>query len=125
MTRKLLAFGCAALTVLMLSAILNPADARRGGGGGQGFGRGFGGHGFSRGFSGGPRFHGGPKVYGGPRFHHGRRHHHRRFRGIYLGAPYVFYDDYYSYGGCSWLRQRALRTGSSYWWNRYYACIGD
>jgi hypothetical protein len=34
MTRKLLVLGCAALAVLMLSAI--PADARRGGGGGGG-----------------------------------------------------------------------------------------
>jgi hypothetical protein len=116
MTRKLLAFGCTALAVLMLCAILDSADARRGGGGG--------GHGFSRGFGGGPRYHGGPRRFG-HHHHHGRHHHHRRFRGIYLGAPYVYYDSYYSYGSCSWLRHRALRTGSPYWWNRYYACIGE
>jgi hypothetical protein len=27
-------------------------------------------------------------------------------------------------GGCSWLYRNALATGSSYWWNRYYECIG-
>jgi hypothetical protein len=114
MRRNVLAFGCAALTMLMLSAILTPADAGRNGGGGQGFSRG------------GPRLHGGPRFYGGgPRIHHGRHHHHRHFRGIYIGAPYVYYDGYYPYAGCTWLRHRALRTGSPYWWNRYYACIGE
>ena len=28
----------------------------------------------------------------------------------------------YGYGGCSWLYNQAVHTGSSYWWNRYYAC---
>lgn len=25
-------------------------------------------------------------------------------------------------GGCGWLRQRAVRTGSPYWWRRYDLC---
>jgi hypothetical protein len=38
---------------------------------------------------------------------------------------WVYGPDYYSYGDdCYWLRQRAYATGSSYWWNRYNACIG-
>ena len=27
-------------------------------------------------------------------------------------------------GGCGWLYRNAINTGSSYWWNRYYECIG-
>lgn len=27
-------------------------------------------------------------------------------------------------GGCGWLRQKAQRTGSPYWWDRYDACRG-
>jgi hypothetical protein len=37
----------------------------------------------------------------------------------------VYGPSYYAYGDdCWWLRRRAEITGSSYWWNRYYACIG-
>ena len=52
---------------------------------------------------------------------HGRRH--RVFRnGVWV---WVYGPDYYAYGGdCYWLRQRALATGSPYWWDRYYACVG-
>lgn len=28
------------------------------------------------------------------------------------------------YQSCAWLRQRALATGSNYWWNRYRRCRG-
>jgi hypothetical protein len=83
------------------------------------------------GFSRGPgrSFYGG----GGPRIsgrhagrHHGHHHHrkhHRRFRGYaFYGLPYVYaysaYDDY----DCGYLRRRAVRTGSSYWWRRYEEC---
>ena len=27
------------------------------------------------------------------------------------------------YGGCYWLKKKARRTGSKYWWNRYYNCL--
>lgn len=47
--------------------------------------------------------------------HHRRHRHFRRWRGprfsIYIGEP-----------RCSWLRRRALLTGSRYWWRRYYRC---
>ena len=45
-----------------------------------------------------------------------RRYGYRRF-----GLPYVTAG--YS-GGCGWLYNRAVSTGSSYWWNRYNVCIG-
>lgn len=48
-----------------------------------------------------------------PRRYH--RRYHRRWRGprfaIYVGSP-----------RCSWLRRRAILTGSRYWWRRYYRC---
>ena len=57
--------------------------------------------------------------YAKPR--HGRHHHkHHRF---FAFAPYG-YDDSYGYGdGCYWLKNRAIYTGSDYWWNRYYNCL--
>lgn len=62
---------------------------------------------------------------------HGPRHHghswHRHWRGprVYLGAPVIYRSYSYGYGygdGCGWLRQRALYTGSPYWWHRWRAC---
>jgi hypothetical protein len=96
MTRKLLLLCGAALALLMVSSVLHPADARRG--------------------------------HRGHHFHNGHaHHHHHRFHrhGHLYGVPFVY--GYYSYSdGCYWMRQRALYTGSPYWWNRYYACIhGD
>ena len=119
MTRKLLALGCAALAVLMLSAVFSPADARRGGHGARGsFGKQF--HGRS---SSGPRFHSGPrfKSRGHSGYRHYRRHRHRH---IYVLPPTIYYGSTY-YSECGWLRHRALRTGSPYWWERYYACIDE
>ena len=56
----------------------------------------------------------------------GGHHRHNRNRFVFFGSPY-YYDDY-AYGssgyGCSWLYRQAVRTGSSYWWNRYEDCIG-
>lgn len=86
-------------------------DVRRGG-------RGFGG----RHFRGGRHF-GGVRHFRGGRHFGGHRHVHRRWRhrrGIYVGVPYV-YGSYY-YGSCNWLRRKAIRTGSRYWWRRYYRC---
>lgn len=49
-----------------------------------------------------------------PRYRH-RHYHHRHWRGprigLYIGPP-----------RCSWLRRRALRTDSRYWWRRYNRC---
>ena len=40
-----------------------------------------------------------------------------------VGGPTSAYGAYYYGNGCSWLRYRALETGSRYWWSRYYACV--
>jgi hypothetical protein len=69
---------------------------------------------------------GGAPGYGyAPRFNDrdGRRH-VRRFRGnrfIYGAVP--FYGAY-EYGPCTYYYERAVATGSGYWWDRYYACAG-
>jgi hypothetical protein len=48
--------------------------------------------------------------------------HHRRGFGVIVGSGY--YDgDYYYYGGCEWLHERAAETGSRYWWRRYEDCV--
>ena len=62
-------------------------------------------------------FHGGMDRH---RFHH--RHHHWRgphLRYRYWGPSIRFYG---GYNRCGWLRQRAVYSGSSYWWHRYNAC---
>ena len=57
---------------------------------------------------------------------HGRHSRHfirRHGRHFFFasGVGFWFYDGYY-YGDCAWLRQRAIVTGSSYWWHRYNQC---
>ena len=70
----------------------------------------------------GPRFHRGPRLhFPGHSHRHYRRHRHRH---IYVLPPAVYYGSTY-YSDCGWLRHRALRTGSPYWWERYYACIDE
>ena len=49
----------------------------------------------------------------------GRRIHHRR------GARFGYSDGYGYTSSCSYYHQRALATGSRYWWRRYRECIGD
>ncbi len=58
-------------------------------------------------------------------FNHGKHfRHHRRFYALpYVAYPYYAYS--YSGGGCYWLKERAIVTGSSYWWRRYDACRYD
>jgi hypothetical protein len=60
--------------------------------------------------------------------HHKGKHHHRRHRFFasslfgYPGYDYWPYDvASYDYD-CEWLRQKALYTGSRYWWWRYQLC---
>ena len=56
--------------------------------------------------------------------HHFYRH--ARFIGpalLLAGGGYYGYSSYY--GSCHWLKVRAIRTGSDYWWDRYHACRGD
>ncbi|WP_197077560.1 hypothetical protein [Hyphomicrobium sp. 99] len=118
-----------------------------GGGGGPHFGGGGGRFNGGRNFSGrsfrsGPNFGGGNfRGYGprGPRiginrgfrnysgnYGYGRGRHHHRRGGFVVGYPYYdygYYDDgYYGYD-CGWLYQRAIETGSPYWWRRYQACV--
>ena len=55
---------------------------------------------------------------------HGNIHNrHRVFRnGVWV---WVYGPGYTTYGDdCYWLRRQAIITGSPYWWNRYYACVG-
>ena len=61
--------------------------------------------------------------------HDGKHHHdwkHNRIRrhGRHLywgGLDYYYYEGYY-YGDCEWLKERAVYTGSLYWWRRYEQC---
>lgn len=44
----------------------------------------------------------------------------------YVGTGLLLASGYYGYyHGCHWLKVRAIRTGSDYWWDRYHACRGD
>jgi hypothetical protein len=54
--------------------------------------------------------------------HHRKHRHHRRFPGyaIYGAVPYVY--DWYSGDACEDLYEKAMATGSAYWWNLYYDC---
>lgn len=58
----------------------------------------------------------------------GGRHHGRHFHGgtfFAFGSPY--YDNYYDDagdGGCGYYYSRWRHTGSPYWRNRYYDCVG-
>jgi hypothetical protein len=131
--------AAAVLAVLLLVGSVGTAEAYKQGGGWNGGGKFYGGKMGGPKFYGGTKFYGGPKVYAGPKvysganvyggkIHHGHkfaRHHRYRFVGVPLA--YYGYSNYaYADNSCYWLRRRALDSGSSYWWNRYYACIeGD
>ncbi len=91
-----------------------------GGGGVRNFSRG----GIGRGV---PRFSG--RGYGYHHRGHRRGGHIRVYPGYYGYAPY-YYDDYYydgdgGYAACAWLRHKALRSGSRYWWRRYHRCVAE
>lgn len=113
-----------------------------GGGGGGGMGRSGGGYGrgggsisrFSGGGGGGGsvrRFSGGGRSFVRPNVAGSSHDRHRGRRGgrvfIYGGGYPYYYDgyDYYAGDSCYWLRQKALNTGSQYWWQRYRDCIDD
>ncbi len=56
--------------------------------------------------------------------HYGHGHfHHRRGFGVIIGSGFYDGDYYGGYGGCAWLHERAIETGSRYWWRRYEDCI--
>jgi hypothetical protein len=101
----------------------------RGHGGPGGFGgiRGGGGGGFR--FQGGPHFGGHFGHFGHGHGHwHGHGHGVRFYPYYYGYAPYYYGDYDYYYGDdyvsddCLWLRRKAVRTNSRYWWRRYHAC---
>jgi hypothetical protein len=50
--------------------------------------------------------------------HNDWRHHRNRFSSVYVYTPWL-----YSNADCGWLYQRAIATGSAYWWSRYDACV--
>ncbi len=52
---------------------------------------------------------------------HRRRYHRRRFRRHRFHRHRYYRYGYYR-NRCHWLKVRALVTGSSYWWHRYYRC---
>ena len=122
MTKKWVALGASALALVLVASTFDTAEARRGGGG---F-RGSGGHAFAaRSFSG--RAFAPSRFVGRSNFASAGyvRHRHRHIgRGFAIGVPLAYGAYAYSYGGgCSWLRYRALETGSRYWWSRYYDCV--
>ena len=91
---------------------------------GRGFrrGRAFRGRGFRRGRALRGRAIRRGRVYG-YRGYGKRRFRRRRFRRSRRFYGYVPYAAYGYYGGrCAWLRRRAYRTGSAYWWSRYNRC---
>jgi hypothetical protein len=101
------------------------------GGGGRSFsgggGRSFSGRSFSGRSGNGPRVSGnrnGSRMYSGGDHHH-RGHRHRGHRHRFVGVPYAYgYSDYgYYNGACAYEYNRAVATGSAYWWNRYQECI--
>jgi len=98
--KRFLVLGITSL--FCVAAGVSQVDARRGGGG----------HHHGGGFSGGGKHHhgGGGGYYGG----------WYPYYGYY--APYYAYP-YYDDDECAWLYRKARRTGSRYWWRRYYQCI--
>src|SRR6476620_354173 len=48
---------------------------------------------------------------------------HRDHRhGHFVNGVWVWYGAPYASNDCSWLRHRAIATGSPYWWSRYHEC---
>jgi uncharacterized membrane protein len=111
MARKLALLAAGAFALLVAASAFDTAEARKGGGGGWGGGRGHHGGGHVRAFS-GHAFRGG----------HAFRSHRFVRRGVIVGVP-LAYGAYYYGNSCSWLRHRALVTGSPYWWSRYQDCL--
>jgi hypothetical protein len=137
---KKMALAGSVLVAALMVATVGTVQARPGSGHSGGhfsgghMGRHMGGHmGAHMGghFSGGGhwRSHGGMSHgFVGHRPHFNRsfafRHHHRHHRHARVFAFAPFYDYGYGYAdGCYWLRNRAISTGSRYWWSRYRDCV--
>jgi hypothetical protein len=120
----------------VLSATHDSAVTLVRGGGGGGHGGGFAMGGGHMGGGGWGVHNGGHEFVGrgfGPRFaahefHHGFNHdnfHHFHNRRFFVSNAFLFGGyPYYGYGGCYWLKRKAIITGSPYWWSRYEGCVG-
>lgn len=60
--------------------------------------------------------------FGHRRFGSRGRHFRRGFRHRRSFGPHIYIRPYYGYRSCYWLKRRAIRTGSRYWWRRYQRC---
>ena len=110
MKRTLVALGASALAIVLVASTFDTAEAKhRGGwsGGGARF--------VARSYS-------APRFVARSNFARVAPFRHRHARRAFIGVP-LAYGAYYYGSGCSWLRYRALETGSRYWWSRYYACV--
>jgi len=117
MTKMLGALGAGMLALVLVASTLDTAEARHSGGARSG-GHSFAARSFSGRSFGTTRFVGRSNFAAVAPFRH-RRHFRRAF---VVGVPLAY--GAYAYGsGCSWLRYRALETGSRYWWSRYYDCV--
>jgi hypothetical protein len=148
--RKKIVIATLMTGIFAAAALATPSLAHPGGGGGGGHGGGAGRGGAAHG---GSIHAGSMRMYSAGRMHaynsgrthsyrmsrangwqgrsawnHHRNHHGQRFF-VAGGFPYWYDTGYYDYdygygsGGCGWVYQRALATGSSYWWHRYQACL--
>ena len=118
MTKTLGALGASMLALVLVASTFDTAEAKRSGGYSVGGGHSFAAHSFPGRSFGTTRFVGRSNFATVAPFRH--RHHFRR--GFVVGVPLAY--GAYAYGSsCSWLRYRALETGSRYWWSRYYDCI--
>ena len=56
-----------------------------------------------------------------------KKHHHHHHGKLFLGTSLLLAGSggYYYYGSCYRLKLKAIRSGSDYWWDRYYACKSD
>jgi hypothetical protein len=107
------ALGASALAIVLVASTFDTAEAHRGGRGGGW--RGGGGSFVARSYS-------APRFVARSNFARVAPFRHRHVRRAFVGVP-LAYGAYYYGSGCSWLRYRALETGSRYWWSRYYACV--
>jgi hypothetical protein len=121
MTKTLGALGASMLALVLVASTFDTAEAKPSGGYRGGSGHSFAARSFSGRSFGTTRFVGRSNFAAAGNF--GHRHRHRHIgRGFLVGVPLAY--GAYAYGsGCSWLRYRALETGSRYWWSRYYDCI--
>jgi hypothetical protein len=137
--------AAAALGVLLVGSVDMAEAGKRGGWSGGGGGAKFYGARMHSGpkFSGGAKWQGAPRIYAGPKYSggyknsyknggYGYKHggkpykfaHRHKYRFVGVPLAYYGYSNYaYLDNSCYWLRRRALDTGNSYWWDRYYACI--